>query len=335
MMSDESTTVGNGATFPTDLVFVGALGLFTIGAGLGMSGEFPGRSAVGLFAILFAPGYALVSALFPKQNSRTAIFEDIRAGVTRAEGRVTAVERVLLALGISVGLVPLIGLGLNYTPRGVDSSILLVSTGSVTLVLTVAAAVRRQRTPPSERFDPNVSGFTRNAFGQLKAVQARSNLTLVVIIGFLVASAGIGFAVLDADRGEQFTSLYLLSEDPETGESIAGEYPDEITRGETGNVTIGMTNNEGERVDYTVVAQLQSINVNGEIEDTQTMDRVTVTLRPGETWERSHTIDPELTGEGLRMTYLVFIDEPPENTVYRPADAYRSTHIWIDVPAAN
>lgn len=332
-MSNGSTTTGTPPLFPTDLVFVGTLGLFTIGVGLGVGFEFPGRFAVGLSAILFAPGYALVSALFPKKNSRTAIFEEIRAAVRHTEGQVTVVERLLLAFGLSVGLVPLIGLGLNYTLGGIDSSTLLVSTGAVTLVLTFAAVVCRLRMPASERFNPTISRFIQNTFGQLKAVQARSNLTLVLVIGFVIAGAGIGFAVSDSDRGEQFTSLYLLSEDPETGEHITGEYPEEIIQGETRNVTIGVTNNEGKQVDYTVVAQLQSLNENGEIEDTQTMDRFAVTLQPGETWEQPHAINPELTGQELRMTYLVFIDEPPEKAVYQPADAYRNTHIWIDVPS--
>ena len=334
-MSSGSTPSGNITLFPTDLVFVGTLGLFLIAIGLGYSGEFPGRVAVGLVAILFAPGYALVSSLFPKKNSQTAIFEDIRIVMAHPEGRVTAVERLLLAIGLSVGLVPLIGLGLDYSPRGIDSSRLLISTGAVTIVLTLAATVRRLRMPPAERFDPKISRFVRTTFGQLRTVQARSTLSLVLIIGLLIAAGGIGFAVLDADRGEQFTSLYLLSEDPETGELIAGEYPEEITQGETENVTIGVTNNEGKQVDYVVVAQLQSVNETGEIEDTHTMDRFTVTLQPGETWERPHTIHPELTGNGLRMTYFVFADEPPETPVYRPADAYRTTHIWIDVPAEN
>jgi uncharacterized membrane protein len=81
------------------------------------------RIILGLPLVLFFPGFALITALFPRKESLSDI------------------ERLGLTFGLSLAVVPLIGLGLNYTPwglrlnksyplrRGVIN--LLISSGSV------------------------------------------------------------------------------------------------------------------------------------------------------------------------------------------------------------
>ncbi|MGB3943467.1 MAG: DUF1616 domain-containing protein, partial [Methanothrix sp.] len=59
------------------------------------------RVPVGLVMVLFLPGYALIAALFPRDDDLDGI------------------ERVALSFGLSIAVVPLIGLGLNYTPWGI------------------------------------------------------------------------------------------------------------------------------------------------------------------------------------------------------------------------
>ena len=54
------------------------------------------RIIIGLPFILFIPGYILVFALFPTKKS------------------VDIIERIALSFGLSIAIVPLIGLGLNY-----------------------------------------------------------------------------------------------------------------------------------------------------------------------------------------------------------------------------
>ncbi|HJJ86646.1 MAG TPA: DUF1616 domain-containing protein, partial [Methanocorpusculum sp.] len=48
--------------------------------------------------ILFIPGYVLIAALFPEKKS------------------IDGIERFALSVGLSIAVVPLIGLVLNYTP---------------------------------------------------------------------------------------------------------------------------------------------------------------------------------------------------------------------------
>ena len=56
------------------------------------------RIILGLPMVLFFPGYTLISALFPRKDS------------------LSGVERLALSFGLSIAVVPLIGLILNYMP---------------------------------------------------------------------------------------------------------------------------------------------------------------------------------------------------------------------------
>ena len=65
-----------------------------------------------LFAIpfvLFIPGYCLIAALFPKND-------DIGSS-----------ERIAFSTGLSIAIVPLIGLALNYTPFGIRLDPILIT----------------------------------------------------------------------------------------------------------------------------------------------------------------------------------------------------------------
>jgi hypothetical protein len=61
----------------------------------------PVRVALGVLFVLFFPGYVLVSALYPWRE------------------QLQGVERIALGLGLSLALVPLLGLALNFTPWGI------------------------------------------------------------------------------------------------------------------------------------------------------------------------------------------------------------------------
>ena len=74
--------------------------------------EGPIRIVLGLPFILFIPGYVLVFALFPTKKTDRGI--DI-------------IERIALSFGLSIAVVPLIGLGLNYTPWGIRLEPILLS----------------------------------------------------------------------------------------------------------------------------------------------------------------------------------------------------------------
>jgi uncharacterized membrane protein len=92
------------------------------------------RIAFGLLFTIFFPGYALVSALFPKQD------------------KLGGIERVALSFGLSIAVVPLIGLILNFTPWGIELYPIVIS---ITLFILIASAVgwyRQRKLAPEQRF---------------------------------------------------------------------------------------------------------------------------------------------------------------------------------------
>ena len=84
------------------------------------------RYVFGAVAVLYFPGYTLIEALYPKK-------EDL-----------DSLERLALSIGLSLALVPLVGLLLNYTPWGIRLDPIVVSLSLLGVVLAFVAAVRKE-----------------------------------------------------------------------------------------------------------------------------------------------------------------------------------------------
>ena len=91
------------------------------------------RTALGIPMVLFIPGYVLTVTLFPKNNDLEAI------------------ERIAMSLGLSIAIVPLIGLLLNFT-LGISFIPILSASCLYTIALLLIAAYRRGKLPEEERF---------------------------------------------------------------------------------------------------------------------------------------------------------------------------------------
>jgi uncharacterized membrane protein len=108
----------NKRTISVDIPIVAALVLLTdLFILIPALAATPIRSVLGLPMVLFLPGYALIAALFPGKDDLDGI------------------ERLALSLGLSIAVVPLIGLGLNYTPWGIRLIPILVSLSVFTFLM--------------------------------------------------------------------------------------------------------------------------------------------------------------------------------------------------------
>jgi len=83
------------------------------------------RYVVGSLFVLYLPGFALIEALYPKK-------EDLEP-----------LERLALSIGLSLALVPLVGLVLNYTPWGIRLDPIFVSLAFLAIVLSAVAVARK------------------------------------------------------------------------------------------------------------------------------------------------------------------------------------------------
>jgi uncharacterized membrane protein len=317
---------------PADLVATAGVTVLTLGAVLlPVVRETPLRTVLGVVFVLFVPGYALVAALFPAARRDYAAGDKIRDGES-----LTGIERAALSLGASITVVPLVGILLNFSPPGLQLVPLVISLTAFVLGSTIIAVYRRQSLSPEDRFELPWRELLERARAGVQENDSRVDtvLNVLLVLSVVVATVSFAYTVAAPQSGESFTEFYLLTETP-NGELTAGGYPSEFVAGEPRSLVVGVENQERHPVNYTVVVELHQV----ETENDTTRMLQTVRLRSFETrlehnesWQRRHSLAPELLGEELRLTYMLYRGAPPETPT--PENAYRELHIWVDVREA-
>jgi uncharacterized membrane protein len=347
---------------PADLTAVVALVAFTnLAVLLPVVRETPLRVVFGLPFVLFVPGYAFIAALFPEAGESPVGGDDAPEGAGEAGDRsgIDGIERVALSFGLSIAVVPLIGLVLNFTPWGIRLVPILVSVSAFTLIAVAIAAVRRWELPEEERFRVPYREWAAAGRAELLEPDSRGDAALNVLLVFsiLLATASVGYAVAVPKQGEQFTELYLLTE-TEEGDLVAEDYPTEFVRGEPRPLVVGVGNQEHGTTEYTLIGKLQRVEIrrtgngsmnytsnpgNVSVNDTSGTQNVSITVLEeeeivrftptvdhNETWIRQHSVTPTtLTGDRLRLTYLLYKGSPPNDPGVD--NAYRRVHLWVNV----
>ncbi len=83
------------------------------------------RYVLGGIFILFLPGLMFISALYPRNDDLDGL------------------ERVALSIGLSLAIVPLVGLALNYTPWGIRLEPIVIALAALVEALAVICVVRK------------------------------------------------------------------------------------------------------------------------------------------------------------------------------------------------
>ena len=328
---------------PADLVAVVAVVVLTVGAALvPVIRDTPLRVALGLPFVLFVPGYAFIAALFPERGTSSGAHgapatDGDAPSADGDESGIDGIERVALSFGTSIAIAPLIGLALNFTPWGIRLVPILAALGGFTVVAAAVAARRRRALSPEERFRVPYGRWIGTARAELFEPSSRTDLALnvVLVLSVLLAFSSVAYAVAVPKSGESFSEFYLLTEN-ESGQLVADGYPTEFTAGEERSLVVGIGNQEHEPVDYTVVTSIQRVEVQNNtsrVLESNELRRFEASLEHNETWREPHTVAPEMTGERLRLTYLLYRGDPPANPT--TGNAYRELHLWVNVTAQN
>ena len=288
-----------GKKVPSDLLIVMGLALltdiFVLTPGLS---ETMLRNILGLPFVLFLPGYALIAALFP------------------AKSDLDGIERTALSFGLSIAIVPLIGLGLNYTPWGIRPFPILISLSAFIFIACGFAYLRRAKLPETEAF--NIS-FRATAFslktGVLEKPESKLDkaLTVFLILSILLSVVTLVFVVVSPKEGEHFTEFYILG-----SEGKADNYSTKYILGENETVIVGIVNHEYRPINYTMEVKLENKSL-----PLQENLRY-ITLAHNETWEEPVVITPSFEGKNMKLEFLLF-NETEKNI------PYRDLHLWIDV----
>jgi len=250
--------------------------------------DSPLRIVLGVPFVLFFPGYTFTCALYPGRDV------------------LDWVDRAALSVGLSLSAVPLIALGLNYTPWGIRLHPVLVSLLLFTLGMSVATMYRRRSLPEEARFVPTLSVKVPR-WGEL----GRSDrLMLTGLIGFTMISSGFtAYLISTTSPPYSFTEFFVLGP-----EGKFGGYSKNMTLGESGTLVLGIVNREHADVAYTVVVELENDTIGG-FED--------IRLVHDGRWEGNFTFTPERIGDNMRLKFILYRDGG--------AEPYRSLQLFVTV----
>ena len=116
-------------------------------------------------------------------------------------------------------------------------------------------------------------------------------VSYILLISIIVAIAAVIYIIVNPSPSEKYTEFYLLGS---TGQ--AGNYPVNLTVGESGNLTIGIVNHEGNTSNYQLVAELGN----------QTLLNENFNLTNGEKKEIPFTFQPGQSGDNQKLEFLLY-----------------------------
>jgi uncharacterized membrane protein len=229
---------------------------------------------------------------------------------------------------------------LNFTPWGIRLVPIMVSVSGFTVACTAIAARRRWELPEDEQFHVPYRQWVAEGRTELFEPESRADaaLNVLLVLSILLATASVAYAVAVPKQGEQFTEFYVLTENDD-GELVADDYPTNFTRGESRPVVLGIGNKEHEAVDYTVVVELHEVRFERGANNTTRVEvlqedelrRFQPTVDHNETWHQPYNVTPTMTGENLRLTFLLYQNDAPADPTVD--NAYRELHLWVNVSA--
>ena len=280
--------------------------------------ESPVRIVLTLPVILFIPGYCLIAVLFPKK-------EDIGL-----------VERIMLSIGFSIAIVPLIGFGLNFTPWGIRLEPLVISLILITWLLVLFAHYQRAVLPVEERYRvsfPAIIGRIRQEFlpkGE-KGVDRFLSVVLTLIILVVIVST-IYVIVAQKEGAERFSEFYILGE-----EQTASDYPEIVSPAENYPMYIGIGNYEYRTMNYTIETwvlrtEFDNITNSSTIVEMDPNDRLSLTLSHNQTKILPFNLFVNKSGYN-RVDFLLFNESLPGPEVTgsdRINASYRDLHLWVN-----
>ncbi len=245
------------------------------------------RIILGLPFVLFFSGYVLVLALLPKKEGTGGI------------------ERLALSFGLSIVVVPFIGLILNYTPWGITVESMLYSIASFIFVMSIITWVRGKKLGEQERFD---IGFQLRVPGWDGGIWDKT-LSVILVVSILGSLGMMGYVIATPKVGERFTEFYILGMDGK-----ATDYPQEVVAGEEEKVIVGIVNREHETMSYWIVVRIEEAKVN---------EIIPVALEHDEKWEEIVSFSLSEPGEAQKVEFLLYKQGQTE--------IYQTLYLWVAV----
>ncbi len=312
----ERTSLDPNARGHVDLLSTCALGLVAIlAATVGVSHLWLVPILVPLTVI--GPGYALTVTAFPRDPAASGrAVPDGVAATLQPDG----LDRLALAVGLSILSLAGTGVLVGVSPWSFGRVTAVYSLGGVTMIASILGMIRRRQLAPAGRYYPR-------PFATLAGGRGSAAVSITLALSVLLVLGIFGFTIAAPQPGEGSTELYVLNAEG-GGEPVAADYPSSVTTDETIPLEVGVESHELDAEEYTLIVRLEALD-GDEVRAQDRLAEEQFTLEPGEEWRTSLELSPTMTGEDLRLSFLLF-REDPEFFVNQRA-AYRHTHLWIDV----
>ncbi|MFC7164563.1 DUF1616 domain-containing protein [Halospeciosus flavus] len=273
------------------------------------------RLAFALALVGLLPGYALTTALFPVGLS--------------------PVRRAASALGFSLVLVPLVGLGLAALGVPLDRLPFLVAITGLTLCLLGIGVSRRRQVDADADSDTSGDG----QFDSLDADRVErwvsgetpldTGLRIAVVATAVLATTALLIGVVAPYDGTTYTETALFTEN-ESGALVAGNYPTDRNAGDVDPLVYRLVNHEGRAVDYGVVYSCQRVGSGGSVEEAVELSRLTERVEAGGSLRITDPPTCPLDGERVRLVFSLYRGSIPDDPSMD--EDYRTLTLWVNTP---
>jgi uncharacterized membrane protein len=251
------------------------------------------RAILGIVFVLFIPGYALISALFPKRQSLGNI------------------ERSVLSIGASLAITTFIGVILNFTPLGIRLLPAVVLIICFILVTSGIAWLRRIRLPAGERFSLSFAAESMKSIAVYENKNSRlRNIIYIAAVVLVLGSLAAMYTISSLSNGPKANEFYLLST-----QGTTENYTRTIHMGESVSMDAVIINYKPKPLDYVI-----RVEINGQ--EIASSDQILV--NPNQKWQKQLSFVPQTAGNNQKVEYLLYNSDNTST----PID---QLYIWIDV----
>jgi len=238
------------------------------------------RTIFGLSIVLFFPGYILTLVCYPKKKDLGNI------------------ERLAIGLGMSIVIVPILGLILNFS-IGLRLMTIYLSIIIYSIPMIMLAFYRRNKLNEDEIFFIDIIGYIKPKNIKIDI------LGIILILSIIAAIVFVSYVIITPKIGDRFTEFYVLDE-----EKTANNYSKVLEIGRVNKYFIGISNHEYTYVNYTIKVSL----------DDEILTTKEINIGNNEKWEDNIEIIP--AKEGKRLEFLLY----KENDFSIP---YRKLNLWM------
>ena len=241
-------------------------------------------------------------------------------------------ERFALSFGMSIAIVPLIGLALNYTTWGIRLEPVLYVVSSFIIVMSFIALLKQYRLFKRVEFitirEFKLPGWECSTTNKvLSIILALSIIVDIGVLGYTVAKPKVGekfseFYILGLnDKAQDYPSEFIMEGDQVTYVKYGADLPE--MAGERGIVTLGIVNHEYQPTSYRVTMVIDGEPV-AVFDGAENISRLgPIELVDGEKWEQEIGFTPQHIGDNQKVEFFLIKNGG--------TDPYLTLHLWIDV----